>query len=259
MMKDEADVCRQVVSHLAEQGVDTVIVADNRSSDGTADLLRSLACPAEVVVLDDPEPAYYQSAKMTALARRAHSDHGADWIIPFDADELWVATDGIQLRHFLMEQHDRPGVSWVTATILNHFPTGVDDPTDRDPFRRLRWRLAEPNPLPKWAFRWNDAAVIAQGNHAVTGLPGHGKGGLSIHHYPCRSFAHFKRKVENGAAAYAATDLPESEGAHWRGYGRILAEGGEAALRGVYEEHFWFLDPEAAGLVLDPAPSSTSL
>jgi glycosyltransferase involved in cell wall biosynthesis len=80
MVKDEADIVRWTVATIVEQ-VDHVLVADNGSTDGTRQLVESVG--AEVV--DDPEPAYYQSDKMSHLARVAAS-RGADWIVPFDAD-----------------------------------------------------------------------------------------------------------------------------------------------------------------------------
>ena len=43
--------------HLLAQGVDKIVVADNRSVDGTREILESLP----VTVIDDPEVGYYQS------------------------------------------------------------------------------------------------------------------------------------------------------------------------------------------------------
>src|SRR5881394_2910564 len=91
MVKDEADIIQATVCHMLTQ-VDQVIVADNMSTDGTRNILDSLlvlnSLPVEVV--DDNDPAYYQSSKMTHLARLAYL-RGADWVVPFDADELWTA------------------------------------------------------------------------------------------------------------------------------------------------------------------------
>jgi len=83
MMRDEEDICYWTAKHMLTQ-VDKVIVIDNASVDSTGTILRDLG----VEVIDDADTSYYQSRKMTWLAQRAQRD-GFDWVIPFDADEVW--------------------------------------------------------------------------------------------------------------------------------------------------------------------------
>lgn len=248
MVRDEADVIEGTVRHMAEE-VDELIVADNGSTDGTRDLLDKLADELPLTVLDDPEVGYFQSRKMSALAEMA-GERGATWIVPFDADELWLAP--YRVKDVLA----KVAYSVASARLFNHFATAVD-PEGDDPFRTIVWRQRERAPLPKVAFRWEPGAVIAQGNHGVA-LPSGGVAPsevyLEVRHFPFRSAEQFIRKARNGAAAYRATDLPPTEGAHWRAYGDLLDRYGEDCLADVYREHFWFLSPTDSGLVLDPAP-----
>ncbi len=79
-------------------------------------------------------------------------------------------------------------------------------------------------------------------------------GVLQVRHFPYRSAAQFVRKAITGAAAYACTDLPPDQGAHWRAYGEIAERHGTEALADVFREHFWFRSPTDSGLVHDPAP-----
>lgn len=248
MVKDEADIIAGMVRHLADE-VDEVVIADNGSTDGTRDLLADLERELPLTVLDDPEPAYYQSEKMTALAHLAGA-HGARWIVPVDADELWLAADRVST---VLGQLPA-GFHIARARLYNHFPTAID-PAGDDPFVTVEWRQADPAGLPKVAFRYHPDAVVHQGNHGVT-LPGVPREAtvLEVRHFPYRSAEQFVRKARNGAAAYAATDLPDHVGAHWRGYGLLLERHGEAALEAVFREHFWHLAPFEAGLVRDPAP-----
>jgi hypothetical protein len=248
MVKDEADVVEGMIRHLFDEAIDGMVIADNLSSDGTRDLLHDLADEFPLTVVDDLEPAYLQSEKMSALATAA-GDQGATWIVPVDADELWVF------------QGDRLGLELeacqadvVAADLLQYFPSAVD-PAGDSPFETIVWRQPAPAPLPKVAFRYEPGAVIHQGNHGVT-LPSGGRvtEGLQISHFPYRSAEQFVRKARNGAAAYRATDLPEDVGAHWRGYGDILDRLGEEALHDVFRQYFWNLSPADAGMVLDPAP-----
>lgn len=253
MFKDEGDVAYDVLCHMADE-VGLIIVADNLSDDNTlAELIRAreeLSRRAEIVILNDGEVGYYQSRKMTSLAQTA-VEYGAEWIVPFDADELWYCHED---RIDLWLGRMGPEVTSAQAQLWNHFGTALDAEGD-SPFQRMIWRQNKPGALPKVAFRWQEGAVIAQGNHDVfLPQPGQRIGGLELRHFPYRSFEHFKRKAANGARAYAATDLPLTEGAHWRGYGEILERHGEDALREVFETYFWFLSPVDEGMVRDPAP-----
>lgn len=261
MVRDEGDVIYHTLCHLAGENLDGIIIADNLSTDCTrfeidraiSDLARGTpwerAC--QIVVVEDDEPGYYQSAKMTALAARAAKEHGAKWIIPFDADELWY-TQGDRLGIVIAGMGGYVGA--IEAPLYNHFPSSID-PAGTNPFETIQWRQREPGALPKVAFRWTPDITILQGNHAISGCTGHTTHhGVELRHFPYRTFEQFVHKARMGAAAYAATTLPETEGAHWRQYGAILERHGEAALREVFEQYFWFLAPVEGGLVLDPAP-----
>lgn len=247
MVKDEADVIEGTLRHLADE-VDFLLVADNGSTDGTREILDDLARDLPLKVLDDPDPAYWQSQKMSALAEQA-AGMGADWIVPFDADELWVWRGDRIATELATVTADV-----VTADLFNHFPTAVD-PEGTDPFVTIQWRQPVPAPLPKVAFRWKPTATIHQGNHGVTlPQPHRTVGGLEVRHFPYRSAQQFVAKARNGAAAYRATNLPPEVGAHWRSYGEILERHGVDALEEVFRQWFWHLSPVDAGLVFDPAP-----
>jgi glycosyltransferase involved in cell wall biosynthesis len=248
MVKDEADVIGGTLAHLADE-VDFLLVADNASTDGTREILAELEDQLPLTVIDDPDPAYYQSRKMSDLAERA-AGAGADWIVPFDADELWF-THTKPIAKVL----DGIRAPLVRANLFDHRPSAIDV-DDTDPFRSIVWREPKPAGLPKVAFRWEPGAVIHQGNHGVT-LPSRSSLGpylIEIRHFPYRSAEQFVRKARNGAAAYRATDLPVTEGAHWRQYGDLLDRFGEPALEEVFRTWFWNLAPVEAGLINDPAP-----
>ncbi|HBX79707.1 MAG TPA: hypothetical protein DEG88_01315 [Propionibacteriaceae bacterium] len=199
MVKDEADIIERVIRHLFAQGVDGIVVADNRSTDETPAILARLSTEFPGLhIAADNEPAYYQQAKMTLLARAAAAA-GADWIIPFDADELWFAPSG-RLKEWLNGSSDEI----VQAVMYNTFP-GQDG-----------WVLdTQRSHLVKVAFRARPDVVVTIGNHDVI-HPGRRGAGLRIAHVPWRSFGQFASKTRNGAAAYALTDSPDLLGAHWR-------------------------------------------
>lgn len=242
MMRDEADVAFDVVSHLFSEGVDGVLVANNLSVDDTGgELVRA---GAEVVM--DTERGYYQSQKMTHLANKAAHEFGATWIVPFDADEIWYRGTDQRLADYLNETD----VDVVFADMLCHYETEDDALDETSPFRRMTWRTKNLNDasIPKVCFRWRDGAEMEMGNHGVK-LPGNvsSERGLTIRHFQYRGFEHFQRKVTNGKQAYDASTLPEGYGAHWRELGAMDGR----TLARVYRRKFM---RNTAEMIFDPAP-----
>lgn len=238
MVKDEADVIEHTIRNLFRQGVDKVLVNDNMSSDATPEILAALASEFNLEVFQDTEVGYYQSDKMTALARKAFDEHGATIVVPFDADEYWTG-----INQSLAESLKNSPFDITSIPLYNYF--GVDgDSDDPNPFLRITHRDKKAAPLYKVAVRDVKKLVIHQGNHSAEGA-GARKGKIEtalIGHFPWRSYEQFERKVVNGAAAYRATNLPEEQGIHWRGYGDAYDRGGREALEGIYEQ--WFRNPE---------------
>lgn len=249
MVRDEMDVLPYVLTHLLHEGVDGMIIADNRSVDGTREWLHDFAghAPVPVEVIHDDEVAYYQSRKMSGLYRRA-SDAGADWVIPFDADEVWYDAEGATLAKVFARPWE---ADCLEVKLFNYFPTSADPPDEPIPFLRITHRDPTMSTLAKTAVRAGiPGLVIEQGNHEA-----HApsplriiRPELEIGHFPWRSPEQFERKVRNGAEAYeAATDtaaVPLNQGEHWRDHGRILRDSGPAALRAIYDK--WYLDPPIA-------------
>lgn len=238
MVKNEADIIGATMKNMVRQ-VDFLLVLDNGSTDGTREILDYYARYAPVTVIDDPEVAYYQSQKMTELAQRALRI-GADWVVPFDADEIWYSPHG-RIKNVLESCTD----AVAQAKIFNHL--GHPD-EGLSP-----WRQREPLPLPKVACRTGPQLTIHQGNHGCdygNNRLVHGTEGLlEIRHFPYRSPEQLIRKTRTGAAAYAATDLPEHVGAHWRQHNLFDDE----TLRTVYHLHY-AAGPHRSDLILDPAP-----
>jgi glycosyltransferase involved in cell wall biosynthesis len=208
-VRDEVDIIGPVVANLLSQGVERVLVADNLSDDGTTDVLADMAARSPVTVLSDRLAAYYQAEKMTLLARSAASA-GAGWVLPFDADEVWLAP-GTTVASWLAACT----ADVVQVPVFNHVPTSGDDQAEPDPLRRLRWRKADPNQLHKVVFRADPRARLQQGNHGVA-RPGSRCRGLEIRHFPYRSRRQFVRKLRQGSAALVAGDVDRELGKHWR-------------------------------------------
>lgn len=254
MVKNEEDIILPTVLNMLNQ-VDHVIVADNMSTDSTREKLESIKSD-RLTIIDDLDPAYYQSRKMTALAMLA-MEQGAAWVVPFDADEFWYSDFG-PVANVLREVPQ--DIAIVSAELYDHVPTVVDDTLDTNPITRIGYRRVAPGPLPKVACRAKPTLVIEQGNHGATydGVRVVAiEGSIVIRHYPYRSAAQMARKAVTGNAALSYTDLPESSGQHWRDYARLIKGIGEPGLADVFNHYFWSDEPSAnEELTYDPAPVS---
>src|ERR1700712_5921634 len=93
MVRDEIDIVAPVIEHHLDQGVDLVMVTDNASVDGTTEVLQKYADLGVVELHHDPEHRKQQGERVTAMARRARTEHAADWVINGDADEFVVPID----------------------------------------------------------------------------------------------------------------------------------------------------------------------
>jgi Glycosyl transferase family 2 len=248
VVRDEADIIEATVTRMLRE-VDHVLIADNRSADGTAEILRSLD---RVTVLIDPDPDFHgedeQPRRTTALAALA-GQRGARWVVPFDADEVWVAHDG-RVGDVLGELPD--DILLARAPWLTHVVTDRDPPGP-DPVARMVYRRPRYDWMPKIACRPGPGLWIAKGNHHATyegvARPRFVDGLVRVHHFPARSAEQFVRKIRYRADG--AEPPPMDERRTWI---RVLEEEGEAALMAKFHEKYCFADPEAAGLVLDPCP-----
>lgn len=281
LVKDEADLVEASVRYTATQ-VDHLIVCDNGSTDGTFEILRALGEEFPFELRADADPAYYQARKMTELAEYARQ-MGHQWVVPVDVDELWYSPDGRTLAEFLGGL--APDIAYVQATLYNHLPTALDMPERCDcdwqefrdhpgggyppgcdrcfatggepnPFRRIGWRQREHGALPKVAARAREGLEIRQGNHSAY-APGTGLTitALVVRHFSWRTADQYVRKIANGYRAYAATDLSEDVGAHWRMFGDPDEPTFEERVRAHFEQWFFIRDPSAdSSLIYDPAP-----
>lgn len=207
VVRDEADIIVPVITHLLDQGVDHVLVADNRSVDGTLALLGDLARrDSRVHVAQDAEPAHLQSEKVSWLANRAWRA-GADWIVPFDADEFWFG-----LRGTVAETLRSSSAGIVHAAFHHMVPV---EAAPADPVRADHLMDTVSSFPGKVAARAHPLLEIHPGNHAASRVGGETTG-LAIAHAQYRGPAQIARKVRQGAASSRLTGHEMSWFApHW--------------------------------------------
>ena len=240
-VRDEMDLIGVTIAYHLGVGIDRVLVMDNGSSDGTREVLEHLERTAEVGVIRDRGP--FRSGTMTTrLARWAH-EKGADWVLPFDADEFWFAPRG-DLREVLAESGAgalRVGlVNFVQRrdrvrsqpdallTMTRRVPAPVGTPKSHEQLvEEGRIAFVEGAYPPKWACRSTAEVVYGPGSHGVLGAPGPvvDAEGLVILHAPLRSRAALEAKVVSGQRVIDA-GFEGHNSWHLRRWRRLAAEGG---------------------------------
>ncbi len=243
MAKNEEDIIGPVVEHMMSE-VDHVIVADNLSQDNTRSILDSLT--GNITVIDDLEPAYRQSEKMTHLAMVAKKE-GAKWVVPFDADEWWRSPHG-RLANVIRDSNFTINI----APLYDHVPTSRDS-AEPNPIKRMCWRKLTPTSLHKVACKTSWDLTIHMGNHNASYLnhePTYdGWDLIEVRHFPIRTIDQVIQKARTGAQALKLTDLPYDVGKHWRDWDNLSDD----QFREAWSLHWFEQDPsQNPELVYDP-------
>jgi hypothetical protein len=225
MVRDEIDIIAAMIEHTLSQDPDLIIVTDNGSVDGTADVLQRYADLGVVELHHDPVHRKQQHSVVTGMARRARTQYAADWVINADADEFWVPVDkNLTLRTALERIPLSLNAFTVPVTNLVGLPARHGSGLTRLVWRDLRSadQLREigiyAQPTDNAVHRGESDIVVAQGNHFVS-IPSNGQPdpavALEVLHLPWRSWSQFEQKVVHAGRAYEASpDLRPSKNHH---------------------------------------------
>ncbi len=139
LVRDEADIVDAQIAFHLDAGVDFVVATDNRSEDGTTDVLERYAREGHLHLVREPGEDLRQSEWVTRMARLAATDFGADWVLNTDADEFWLPRGG-DFRSLFAAVPARYGV--VRGAWRNFVPRPDDD---RFFAERMTARLCRPS------------------------------------------------------------------------------------------------------------------
>lgn len=184
-VRNEQAIIAKTVSHVLADA-DHVVISDGGSTDDTYDILAAM----DRVTLLDQTGDFDQPAETMRLMNVA-LDLGADWVVPFDADEFWIGLDRLDELG--------PEVGKVEAQVYGH--------KDWDN------RYERPRIQGKVAFR--SATSIAWGNHSAD-TPGIMIGGFEIRELQYQSFEHFLEKIERSRDLFERSSFSEVYGSHMR-------------------------------------------
>jgi glycosyltransferase involved in cell wall biosynthesis len=239
LARDEEDIIETTVNWLLLQ-VDHVVLLDHGSVDDTAKIARELGCEVREAL----GPGYRQAERMNAAATQALAD-GFEWIVPVDADEIWVPCFEGTISEVLADC----SAPVVQGIVHDHHPTSLDS-GEEDAILRQPWRQQDIRWL-KMAARTNPGLQFTNGYHAtlIDGQEVFGETLFTIHHFPYRSIERLIRNVRNAAISYAADPtMPETDSRHKRS----LAQLSDRDIESWWSKHAFLSDPEAAGLIFDP-------
>jgi hypothetical protein len=198
LVRDEADVVDAQIAHHLSAGVDFVIATDNRSSDGTTEILERYASEGRLHLIRETGEDLRQSEWVTRMARLAATDFGADWVVNTDADEFWWP-EGESLTDALAAVPAKFGV--VRAAWRNFVPR-PDGPIFFAERMTVRYCLPSFHDHPlsthlKSVHRAVADVRVGRGNHEAFGArldPLRGWFPFEILHFPVRSLEHCRRK-----------------------------------------------------------------
>lgn len=279
MAKDEGDIIDHTMYHFAANGAAGIIIADNLSKDDTRQKMEEAKANIakynpniEIIIVEDNVVAYTQSDKMTNLASMARS-HGAQWVIPFDIDEIWYSPG--RTLHDAFELLNKEGADAYKVLYTNHSVTD-SDPKGLSPFHTMQWKWSLPtNHKSCFKFRDSDSFVkISNGNHFVqhngwdvgsnikTVIDDYGHDKIifgpqliEIRHFQWRSLDHFLRKILNAYESCKAlgpgADL--YNGAAWAEHFKIYESDGIDGLNRYYENNI-LVKGDTGSLIFSPTP-----
>jgi len=237
LARDEEEVIDAQLAFHLNAGVDFVVVTDNRSQDGTSEILDAYAQEGYVHVIEEPGEDLRQAEWVTRMARLAATELGADWVINADADEFWWPR-GRTIKEILTAVPENFGV--IPAFVENFVPRPADGAFFAE---RMTVRLSpqaainDPSspyrPLAKLIHRADPNVRISRGSHALIGSPLEPLGGwypFDVLHFPIRSVEQCERKAILQWTAFQRSTRPVGTAYHGKAY--------EAHLLGRSHEYY---------------------
>ena len=198
---NEHDIIAATIEHLLRQGVD-VKVLDNWSSDGTYEIVRSLAAAAPRISVErypaDGPSLWYDLKNIIANVEQIALESKYDWIIYHDADELrYSPWRGLTLQQALSAV-DALGFNAIDFTVVEFKPTREGFVAGVDPeqfFGHFDFGRFRPNfikvqgwkNLQKIDLSWDHHANFA--NQRIFPIK------FLMKHYPLRSTQQAKEKL----------------------------------------------------------------
>ena len=208
-IRNEEDISEFCLHHFLQQGVDFILVENNASTDNTLEIITKMSKDDDRIVIYNNEGEYHSSEALSFLAEEARQ-LGCEWVIPFDADELWGSANGlgsdlknidpkyaaIEFRFENFVQNKKYDKDNILSTMNYKVPSFAND-IDIIQNRRS-W--IEAGPVIKFLVRTYDGIQIPAGSHTYSRshMPYFFSEDFFAYHLPMRSYANLITRAENG-------------------------------------------------------------
>ena len=238
MVRNEIDVIEFCIEHHLSQGLDYIFICDNGSTDGTLEYLKNKSKIDSRIVLYEEPGDYHQEKIINYLSGLAY-EKDCDWVVPFDADELWFSDDTLKtnLSNITQASVKIKMQDFVQSSEIINLKT--------DTYLSVKWRLPDnsqsldlnnvvsgsrsmiENPsFYKYIVRTSEKLNIFPGAHGFTGQDQSFYEGneFKAYHIPIRSYKALEAKAEQGQRLIDA-GYHESHGWHVQRYAKIKSSG----------------------------------
>ena len=237
LVADSADIIESFVRHTLTYA-DEMLVVDHAAADGMGEVLRALQEEGLPLCIERYEAAELcHDEIMTDLMHRAFDEHGADIVVPVDADEFLVTEDAAKPCRAVLSRL-RTNMTFYAW----HWMYELEEPEkDAGEFllsRPLR-RKKRHEPMQK-AIIGREAALtyplLAQGTHYLYRMEGEERvpapalpiSFLHFAHFQWRGALHTAVKVLNGWIGNAAKySVHTARCSYWKEHFDTVFEGGE--------------------------------
>lgn len=215
---NEGDVLDHNIRYHLSMGVDYFLIVNHRSTDNTSEILSKYVNNGVAEVKTVTDPGFFQARWVTEMARKASTDHRADWILHTDSDEFWYPDPRYNsLKEALAAIPENTWIGFVARYDFIFRPYRLAPFWEAFTFRESasKWSKCGHRPSP-------DVEVM-EGNHGALSVSCTDAGMIGgafpaiLYHYPIRSYSRYLRSVTEKARAFSLNkEAPADTNWHWR-------------------------------------------
>jgi hypothetical protein len=254
---DDVESVEQCIQHHARIGVDSFVIYDLGSRDGTREIVKGLEGRdnvyvgyADMLAVTRRDPHQPRTPIANLMQAAAYERFRPDYLLYVDADEFWMPSGGalrlgsyggdlLEVRRYnVIPDRKLAAGEWGLSQVPLRDRIVYRDRVQYGPTLDHKTRVVQHAIGPKIAHR-GTPMTIAFGNHAILDAPVAkvSPHDLVILHFPFSTFDRFQRKIQNAESFVDENNsrMESAEAWHWRLWVHAYRQG---LLREAYESQF---------------------